>query len=91
MKEIILILIASYGICFALQHKLKFLHGKIGWIDKMFECTFCTGFHAGWIAYLLYYTNTPQQIEPKKLLLFALASSAFCYALDELIKSIERS
>lgn len=87
----ILILISAYGICFALQHKLKFLHGKVDWIDKMFECTFCTGFHAGWISYVLFHIDTPQQIDLNKLLLFAFASSAFCYALDEFIKSIERS
>jgi len=86
----ILILIAAYGICFSLQHKITFLHNRIGIYDKMIKCTFCTGFHCGWIAYLLSKCDKIREIEFSSLILFAFASAAFCYAVDEVMKFIER-
>ena len=56
-----LILIVAYGICFGLQNKLPFLYSRLyredgekaHFFDQMLTCSYCTGFHAGWIAWLL--------------------------------------
>ena len=52
--QFILMMLAAWGLCFGLQHKVPFLHGKSQFIDKMLACTFCTGFHAGYMVCLLW-------------------------------------
>ena len=52
MVVIFLLFMASYGLCFGLQNKATFLHGKWGFLDRMFDCPFCTGFHCGWLSWL---------------------------------------
>jgi len=88
---ILLWLLVAYGICFGIQNKLTFLRGKHETLDKLLECTYCTGFHAGWIAWLGYEGHRLVS-EPWcfiELLWFALASSGFCYFLDTLIRLME--
>ena len=58
IMELIILLLAAYALCFALQHKLSWFHGKTEWTDKMLECTFCTAFHTGWILYILHSVST---------------------------------
>ena len=82
----LLLLIAAYGICFGLQHKIGFLHGKLGIVDSMLACSYCTGYHAGWITLLLSkLIEGPLELSLGlivELTLFAFASSAFCYIMD---------
>ena len=85
--ELLIILMTASGICFGLQHKLPFLHGKTEFTDKMLACTYCTGFHAGWISYLLW--SLPQQFVVQHMLGMAFGSAMFCYALDEWTKYLE--
>lgn len=87
MSEL-LVLLAAAGITFGLQHKIKFLHKKIDILDHMLMCTYCTGFHGGWIAYLLFSIPDP---DPQHALMFAFSSAIFSYALDEGIKYLEDS
>lgn len=56
--DLVVLLLAAYALCFALQHKLTWLQGKSDWLDKMWECTFCTAFHTGWILFLLHSVST---------------------------------
>ena len=84
----LLILLAAAGITFGLQHKLPFLHKKIALLDAMLRCTFCTGFHGGWISYLI--ASAPE-LRPQDALLYAFASAIFSYALDEGVKYLEGS
>jgi len=56
--DLIVLLFAAYALCFALQHKLTWFHGKSEWTDKMLECTFCTAFHTGWILYIFHSVST---------------------------------
>jgi hypothetical protein len=84
-------LLAAYGICFGIQNKLVFLRGKHNTLDKLLECTYCTGFHAGWITWLAYdgYRLVTEPWCFIELLGFAFASSAFCYFLDTAIRLME--
>ena len=79
-------LIAAAGLTFAIQNKIPFIHKKVDLLDSMLVCTYCTGFHAGWIMYLLL---NWQSMVVTDLIGFAFASSIFSYGLDEAIKYLE--
>lgn len=83
-------LLASYGICFCLIHKAKFMR-KVAFFEKMFNCVFCTGFHAGWITYiLLNFSNPPvMPFDWAEFICMAFASATFCYTLDTAIIYLE--
>ena len=102
--EYIALLLASYGLCFGLMNdKVTWatsplrkipLFKKEGqtWFDRMLICPYCTGFHTGWILWLasslpLTDPNGETAVEG---LLFAFASSAFCYAIDAVVQWFER-
>lgn len=86
-----LLLLASYGVCFTLINKAKFLR-KIAFFEKMLECVFCTGFHAGWMTYLLIsfsLLSTRFPLDWAELVATAFASASFCYTLDTIIIYLE--
>jgi hypothetical protein len=96
-------LFVAYGICFGVQNKLPFLYST-GYLesgvperftDKLLHCTYCTGFHCGWLTWLLAWgveADPPGQTDisiPFSVLTFALASAAFCYVADGVVKWAE--
>ena len=92
-----LTLLVSYGITFGLMNdKAWFLTDRLRGIDffeRMLNCAFCTGFHAGWIAWLL--TRFVHGFEAtaqfaSSALLWALCSAAFCYVVDTATQAAER-
>lgn len=101
--ETVLFLVASYGICFGLMNdKASFItrplkrlplfpdgEGKT-FFSRMLSCPYCTGFHAGWITWLL--MSLPKDLSPQVfsgILLHAFAASAFCYLADITAEMIE--
>lgn len=85
---ILLTLLAAAGITFGLQHKAVFLHKKLDLLDRMLMCTYCTGFHGGWLAYVI--ASYPA-LSLQDGLLFAFGSAIFSYALDEAVKFLEEA
>ena len=83
----IISLLAAAGVTFGLQNKVPFLHGKNKILDSLLGCTYCTGFHAGWLVYVI--SAGIKGIVLKELIIFAFASAIFSYGLDELIKYLE--
>lgn len=83
-----IILLCGAGITFGLQHKVSFLHKKFSLLDNMLKCTYCTGFHGGWIAYLIAFAPN---INLQHALLYSFASAIFSYALDESVKYLEEA
>ena len=81
-------LMACAGLTFGIQHKIPFLHKKLSILDSMLSCTYCTGFHSGWIVYLL---ANYDSLKLPDALLFAFASAMFSYSLDEGVKYLEES
>jgi len=87
-------LLLAYGLCFGFQNKATFLHGKSEFTDALLRCTYCTGFHCGWMVWLLAWamTGTPPAddyaIIPS-VLGWSFVSSAFCYGVDAFIKWAE--
>lgn len=83
-----------YGLCFGFQNKLPFLHDKADFLDKLLHCSYCTGFHCGWISWVLLYLSKgcPEiglMEVVSSVVIFGFVSSAFCYALDSLVQLIE--
>jgi len=88
------LLMAAYGITFGLQQKAEFLRGKHDLLDKMLDCTYCTGFHSGYLAYGLKKGLDLAQTgkldaSVAEAATFAFASSAFSYLADSAGRCLE--
>lgn len=87
-------LLVAYALAFGIQNKLTFLYGRANLLDRLLSCTYCLGFHCGWMAWLLDWAmtgSTPAEgwyIIPS-LVAWALSSSVFCYILDALVRWLE--
>lgn len=87
MMSTIIWLLTAYGLCFAMQHKIPFLRGKVDLLDEMLHCTFCTGFHCGWMTWVMSFLATGTLPAsgwhiPGSMLVWAFASAASCYVID---------
>lgn len=112
--SLILLFLAAYGITFGLMNdkvpfltdRLKALRFRVETTDeesttffqRMLICPYCTGFHAGWMAWLLIrlseHTGRLLSIENvvtavAELVACAFASSAACYLLDTFAQYLE--
>ena len=93
----IIILIAMYGLTFALQHKIPAIFMKSTYKElslttlknKLLSCTFCMGFHAGWICYLLSIMSEMGSFSAGDLLIFSFSGAAFSYSLDAYVQKLE--
>ena len=93
------LLLSAYGVTFGLQNKLPFLWGKVGILDNLLTCTYCTGFHAGWLVWILWKfdpvawmvrdSQVNVAFSMMDVILFAFASSVFAYLMDSAIRVME--
>ncbi len=84
-------MLSCYGLCFALINKAKFLR-RLSFFEKMLNCVYCTGFHAGWIISVLAYLLCPNMVSKLnfgELIITSFASATFCYTLDTIIIYLE--
>lgn len=92
MTPTITYLLAAYGLTFGLQNKAPFLRGKFRFTDALLKCSYCTGFHAGWITYLASVPLEHSHLTRWSLvaaLVWAFASSAFSYSVDTAVRRLE--
>ena len=87
-------LLLCYGLCFGFQNKLPFLYGKKEFLDSLLQCSYCLGFHCGWLSWLFIFfaMGCPEQTvvsAVSSILIHSFVSSAFCYTLDSLIQLVE--
>lgn len=89
-------LVAAYGICFGLMNdkaSVVLLVRRVRFIDQMFDCAYCTGFHCGWFVRILqgFAVGFPadQVALCAQVLVWGFASAAFCYVLDAVVKLID--
>lgn len=91
-------LVLAYGLCFGLMNKVDALRSPKwplgGFFSRMLDCSYCTGFHAGWLAWAI--TRPFQGLEltvagVSPVLAWAFASSAFCYLVDASSQMVERA
>ena len=89
--ELIKLNLASYGIIFFLQHKAYPFLSKQALLKEMLECTFCTGFHGGWIAFLL--LSKQQHVLNAEfvaqIISWGFAGASAAYIVDTIISKIE--
>jgi len=106
----LLFLCAAYGVCFGLMNdkaplvpslrRLPLFPDKDGktFFARMFACPYCTGFHAGWIVWLL--LRLPYHLASEnpdllavggEVLAHAFAASAFCYVADIVAQWVEEA
>lgn len=95
----ILHLLAAYGLCFGLmQDKVPLLTESLrrlplvgGFFTRLLDCAYCTGFHCGWVVFLLeeFRTGT-KPTWYVDMILFSFASATFCYMADVGMLWLER-
>tara|TARA_B100000900_G_scaffold399837_1_gene402832 strand:- start:51 stop:362 length:312 start_codon:yes stop_codon:yes gene_type:complete len=99
-------LIVAYGICFGLMNdKAKFLtdllkkiplfsNDRGTFFERMLVCSYCTGFHCGWMAYILTLLLQQKPVSfPHNLVeatMVSFASAIFCYSVDVIVQWFER-
>ncbi len=84
--------IAIYGICFGIQNKALFLHNRSIFFDKMFKCTYCTGFHCGWFVFLTFSFINQINFNFKlivEMIMFGFYGASMCYIIDTIIRYFE--
>lgn len=86
----ILHLLAAYGLCFGLMNdKAVFFTNRLRELSpafqRMLDCAYCTGFHCGWLICLV----SGRAHHLTDLILWAFASSAFCYGADAWVRWLE--
>jgi len=92
-------LLFAYGFTFGVQNKATFLRGRFAFLDALVKCTYCVGFHAGWLSWVVYLGIeqpslglTGVEISMtifRSVAVWGLASAGFCYALDSAIRWCE--
>lgn len=91
--NVVLQLLAVYGVTFAarsaslLDVPRDWLLRKIPMLRALLECAFCTGFHAGWIVFVV--GTIPSGWTLRGFLLAAFSGAAFAYMLDAAILAVE--
>ena len=96
--NLLVLLVGAYSITFGLQNdKVLFLTNllrKVPLLDRMLNCGYCTGFHAGWVSWLLLATLQGLPTEGWRnalsLVLTALLAAMTTYFADMTLQAIER-
>ena len=92
---LLLVLLCAFGLCFWVQNKLTFLKGKHKLLDALISCSYCLGFHCGWVSYMMVTLSNGESPIPiwymliVQAIVHGFASAVFCYFFDELSLLIE--
>lgn len=83
-------LLTCYGLTFGLMNKTSWIQNRLQFTKKLLSCSYCTGFHVGWVVYLSSLKKISMlSIDVTNLLTYSFASAAFCYVLDTALIKIE--
>jgi len=83
-------LLTLYGLTFGFMNKVPLIHNRIPLLDKMLKCSYCTGFHAGWIYYTMRVSYEHyNHFDWWHALCWGVMSAASCYIIDTLMQKIE--
>ena len=86
----VLTLLVGFGITFGLQNKLpERVYAGEGLLARMLSCSYCTGFHAGWMAYLLCHGSEghPTYLLVQ-LLMYGFAVAGISLILDTVVQTM---
>lgn len=92
--------LVSYAIMFTLKDSKvpgmvpvrRWLIQRSRHLANLFTCSFCLGFHAGWLAYLLFGwagDHDSVYLTLRAMFISGLASATFCYAFDNFMVFLE--
>ena len=81
-------LLFAYGLAFGLMNKLPdvLYQALPRALVRLLACSYCTGFHTGWVAYAALGPDGSVHLAPA----WAFCSAAFTYAADAAIRLTER-
>ena len=86
-------LICAYGLSFGFQQKATILHGRSAITDALIKCTYCLGFHCGWMLWVLSWLMAGMPAltlaAVPTVIAWCFTSSAFCYSVDAAVKWLE--
>lgn len=89
-------LLLAYGLAFGFQNKLPFLDGKSKFLDDLLKCVYCTGFHCGWMTWILTWGLTGKVPAEggaisilASLFMWSFSSAAACYVVDTAVRWFE--
>lgn len=85
-------LVLAYGLCFGAMNKVDAFHGKHAFLDAMLKCSYCTGFHAGWIAWAFTWPLRGLSWDWTagfQAVVWAGCSAVFCYGVDTVLQLAE--
>jgi hypothetical protein len=80
-------LLFCYGLTFGMMNKTSWLQNRYILLDDMLSCSYCTGFHAGWISLLILHPTLFK--DPQTFLFWAFVSSSFSYITDTFVAYLE--
>jgi len=95
--EIFLTVFLMYGITFGIKDA-KLIHAPRLWVARksrflsaLLGCAYCTGFHSGWISFLVLHTGGLAKALPFwwGLPIYALVGAAVSYVLDTAMVYLE--
>ena len=102
MELLIAFAFLSYGLCFGFANKLPFLYSEgfresgeaETFIDKLLSCTYCLGFHCGWMSALILWSffGFPPLSLPMVVagvVICGFSSAAWCYMIDTAVRWLE--
>lgn len=82
-------LLFCYGLTFGMMNKTTPIQNRlnIDFVKEMLSCSYCTGFHAGWISLLILHPTLFKDIQT--ILYWCFVSSAFSYITDAFVAYLE--
>jgi hypothetical protein len=90
-------ILLMYALTFGAMNKLPF-EGLSNFTDRLFRCSYCTGFHTGWMAWLLIHApqwSEVQLLSPllfvSQLMVWSLIGASGCYIIDGMVRFVELS
>lgn len=92
MLNTILTIFAMYSITFAIKETSlldkprNFLARKSVFFYKLFSCSYCTGFHAGYIAYSIF--NPINALNIRDMLLWSFSSAAISLIFEGIVNKL---
>lgn len=89
-------ILVAYSLTFYFQHRAEWIR-EYALFENMLKCTFCTGFHAGWITFIMLFHKPWWRMVENEfiqsiwvLFLVGLVSSSTIYILDAIIGYLEK-
>lgn len=72
-----------------MMNKTSWAQNRYQLLDDMLACSYCTGFHAGWISLLILHPALFNDIQT--ILFWSFVSSSFSYIIDTFVAYLEEN